>query len=1021
MQSPSSELKNHSQFIRAGAGAGKTTQLISSFLDFVKDFHQQHKRFPRVVITTFTRKATQEVKERLLVSALKQNEKTIFEYINRKSFVHISTIHGLLSLYLTQSADLLQLPQDIRIVDGIQYTRNLRKNIHYLMKKKNDYVHLLETYPFTQLIDLAKKALDLKAQHPDMAYVTENELKQISADHISLVIEKIDEIFNLVPAIPEKWAEYFSYLRAISHSYKKGEEAKLLEILDNAPRKPIFSDKKPPYDQRAHDLIEKIREISKELGIFTVQDTAEYRAEHEKLNSLFDQFINDLYTLDFEHKQRTGELTIADLENLSWQLATNHPQSAIEFSDTWDYFMIDEYQDTSPLQVNLLNRLVREKPCFIVGDPQQSIYLFRGARSEVFVNKENELKAKSIPTHILDKNYRSEPSLMSFMNDFFKDFSPQFQPMQVRDAKPDRQVVNDAYFIRTHDEDIATLKHIQSLIGEGVSPKDICVLSKSNLRLVEVAQKAQAYQIPVQLQTANGFESKREILDLISFLKFLVNPHDNENLVTLLRSPWVYVTDEVLFEICQSSYAKSYSIWYSIVKNEAKVKDLLSHYLKYFETAGAALTVKEMMGRTGFMAFSNLLDTTGKREANIWKFISTLSVAEKESGFSLGLFLEDRFQSLQSDLGSSAGEAQPVVQPDCVSLMTVHASKGLEFKNVIIIGMSDKPKLTNQINLAYDPNSNKYSLSVFDVAESKHKPSVWSQAVRTELNVREAAENERVLYVAMTRAQESISLIAEVPRENEKKPIWKESWYKKSNWPESLTTEQQAFEAGFKFQSLLYDDEVNKLKLSAPDFAVARDRWLQPSAQVVGDASSVTNILSADSRGDFIKTDYQKLTNSLKKAQKGTELHRIFEAMKYRPFEILEQTMAANELSLVRYLLSQSELDLPQVLEQGHNEWGFGIKIKNGVLQGQIDAWAELKNEIHVLDYKTGSSDYHKKAFDQLALYTLALVKMKQISTDKKIIHSILYPTEKKIIQKTFENALAFEKVTNLKLRELFD
>lgn len=1017
MSRASSELKNHSQFIRAGAGAGKTTQLINSFLDFVKDFHEQHQRYPRVVITTFTRKATQEVKERLLVRALHDNEQAVFEFINRKSFVHISTIHGLLSLYLTQSADLLQLPQDIKIVDGVQYARALRKNIHRLMKQRNEYVQLLETYPFSKLLEIAKEALELKAQHPDFSFVTRNDLKNISDENMSLVIEKLDEIFNLVPTVPEKWSGYFNYLRSISNSYRAGDEARLLEVLDDAPRKPVFSAKKPPFDERAHDLIEQIRQIDKEQGIFSVQDTSVYRDEHEKLNSLFFRFINELFILDFENKQRTGELTIADLENLSWQLVSKFPESAVEFSDSWDYFMIDEYQDTSPLQVNLLNRLVREKPCFIVGDPQQSIYLFRGARSEVFVNKESELKAKAGLTRILDRNYRSEPSLMMFMNDFFGHFSPQFQAMQVREAKPERQVVTDAYFIRTHDEDMATLNQIQTLISQGVSPKDICVLSKSNRRLIEIAQKAQNFLIPVQLQTSNGFELKREILDLISFLKFLVNPHDNENLVTLLRNPWVYLTDEKIFEICQSKEAKNASLWHAINKNFNEVKERLQFYLKYYETGGAALTLKLMIARTGFLSFSKLLDATGKREANIWKLVATLTEAEKEVGFSLGLFLADCFQTLQADLGSSSGEAQPVIQPDCVSLMTVHASKGLEFKNVIIIGLSNNPNITKQINLAYDSDSNKFSLSVFDVNESKLMPSAWSQAVRRELNVRELAENERVLYVAMTRAQESISLIARIPREGERNPIQEKSWFKKSKWPAGghITSDIE-----FKVSSSFFDAEVDSLIPSEPLLVAARPKWkesLNPSAR---DPSSVTNILSGG-MGESSKIDYERLTIALKKAQKGTDLHRLFESMKFRSLDFLEQTLKPTELSMVYYLQNLPELDLMKILEKGHNEWGFGIKLKNGVLQGQIDAWAELEYEIHILDYKTGSSDYHEKAYDQLALYTLALIQMGQISMDKKIIHSILYPSEQKVFQKSFDNAEIFEKNINLKLRELFN
>ncbi len=1016
MSSASSELTKHSQFIRAGAGAGKTTQLISSFLNFVKDFHRLNERFPRVVITTFTRKATQEVKERLLVSALKDNEKTIFEYINRKSFVHISTIHGLLSLYLAQHADLLSLPQEIKIVDGAQYLRTLKKNIHYLMKQQTDYIHLLESYPFYQLIDLAKAGLDLKAQHSQLDYVKINVLEELTNVKLKLIVDKINEMFVLVPSIPDKWSAYFSYWQQVLALILNGQEKELLLHLENTVRKPVWSAAKPAFDERAYEIIEELRQID----IFTVQDTKDYQREHEKLNSLFFNFIQELYVLDFEHKQSTGELTIADLENMAWQLTQLYPRSAEEFSDSWDYFMIDEYQDTSPLQVNLLNQLVREKPCFIVGDPQQSIYLFRGARSEVFVSKESELKEKNITTRILDRNYRSEPSLMQFMNDFFTNFSNQFSPMQVRDPNPDRKIQTDAYYIKAHDENLAVLKQIQFLITQGVSPKDICVLSKSNSKLILLAQAAQDYQIPVQLQAASGFEEKREILDLIHFLKFLVNPHDNENLVGLLRSPWLYADDKKIFDICQSSEAKSFSIWYAILKNHAELKESLLYYLKFFEAAGASLTLKEMVQQTGFMVFSNLLDKTGKREANTWKFLTSLTQAEKELGFSLGLFLEDRFQSLQSDLGSSAGEAQPVIQPDCVSLMTVHASKGLEFKNVIVIGFTDKPKTTNQINLAFDPEADQFSLAVFDQFESSLKPSVWSQRIRKELNRRELEENERVLYVAMTRAQESISLIARMVPEGERQTIVKEAWYKKILWPaEGDGTDSNLF----AYKSISLDDEMTALKLVPPKMMTARPKLVAETNRVTG-PQSVTNTISSRDNNEakeLSKTDYSKLTSSLKKAQKGTELHRIFESMKYRPYEFLESTMAANELELVNYLLNQSELDLKSILAYGHNEWGFGIKIKNGILQGQIDAWAELPTEIHILDYKTGSSEYHQKAFEQLSLYTLALLKMNQISRNKQIIHSVVYPTERKIIKKTFKNASAFELEANSKLRELFD
>ena len=122
----------------------------------------------------------------------------------------------------------------------------------------------------------------------------------------------------------------------------------------------------------------------------------------------------------------------------------------------------------------------------------------------------------------------------------------------------------------------------------------------------------------------------------------------------------------------------------------------------------------------------------------------------------------------------------------------------------------------------------------------------------------------------------------------------------------------------------------------------------------------------------------------------------------------------------VEYLFNLKEIDLFKVLRAGHNEWGFGLKTKTRLIQGQIDLWAELDEEVHVSDYKTGSSAYSEKAFEQLSYYTMVLFGMNQISTDKKIVHSVIYPIEQTTKIKTYKNRLEFEKQLSPKIKELF-
>lgn len=991
----------NSLFIRAGAGAGKTTQLIRTFGEFVNEFRQLNGRFPKIVITTFTRKATQEVKERLLVNALKNSNREVFEFINKKSSVHISTIHGLLSLFLTQNAEALSLPHDIKIVDQNQSDRALRKAIHSLMKKKNSYVEILEAYPFYKLLEISRAALDLRYQNKALKYVTSTELKKITDDKVKDVLKDLKSVFQTVSDVPEKWQEYFQFLQNYQSLLNDGHLDEAILLFEDEPKKPTFLSKKPAFEVSAHDLIEGIR---KEKN-FSVQDTEEYRKLHDSLNSLFLSYLEDLFVLDKAHKRKTGELTISDLENYSLTLIEEFPDLAKDFSNSWDFFMIDEYQDTSPLQVRILNALVADKPCFIVGDPQQSIYLFRGARSEVFNNKELEFKNRNIEIKVLNTNYRSDPALMNFVNDFFAPFSQGFKPMDVKEASSNSKVNEQVYFLKTHDQAKGVLKQIRNLLDAGVAPQDICVLSRRNSDLQDIAYLAYQYQIPVQLQAAGGFESKREIIDLVAFIKFLANPFDSENLMTLIRSPWVYIEDQYVVDVVQKNQ-NAFSIW-SVLRNDEHLQvKTLKTFLDQYQELGVALTLKKFVMDSGFLAFSELIDPTGKREANIWKFLTGLSAAEKRPGFSLSLFIEDQFTALQADLGSSSGEAQPVVQPDKVSLMTVHASKGLEFKHVIVIGLTDRPQQTKVLNLAFDPLTSIFSLAPYVEKDSKLVPSHWAIQVRREFNQREILESERVLYVAMTRAQQSISLVARVAKPDEKMPIFNESWFKKINWPaESGKISDYNVKVDFFDEAL---DLHGLVEISGK----------QPrSKKFEGNVSntvkhSVTDMLSnknSHAANQTLAKNFEFNLKALKKAQRGTDLHRLFESLKFINFADLKTQLSDEEKNLVQYLFDQKQMDLKKILDFGHNEWGFGVKLKDQVLQGQIDAWAELENEIHVLDYKTGSVEYSEKAFEQLALYTYALLKMKKISGSKKIIHSVIYPVDRKIIQNEFKDAIEFQ------------
>jgi ATP-dependent helicase/nuclease subunit A len=804
----------------------------------------------------------------------------------------------------------------------------------------------------------------------------------------------------------KSWAAYLDYLTQVKSAVKQNNFALLLETLDEAPRKPAFKEAAPSIDPGIHELIlELTGTLLKDL-----YDSAEFISAHEKLNVLFHEFINELYEISFRQKRLTGELTLTDLESLTLQIIENHPEAAKEFSDSWDYFMIDEYQDTSPLQVKILNSFVRNRPCFVVGDPQQSIYLFRGARSEVFDLKQKEMAESNASIDFLETNYRSETSLMNFINLFFSEFSSQFKPMIPKKSSEEKKTdAADAIYLRAENQPEAAVFQMMTLLKEGVSPQDICVLSRNNRNLEEVALLAAEKGIHVQLQSAAGFEETREILDLMAFNKFLNNPHDDENFVNLVRSPWFYISDEDLLLLGEVKRQKKNSLWSCLLQSEKKaLAEQLLRYLEFFDSLGVLQTTKRFLAERSFVSYSAYYDPNGKREANIFKYVDALAQAEKRAGFSLGLFLDEQFQSLQIDSASGSAEAQPVVQPDCVSLMTIHASKGLQFKHVIVLGFSDKLKLSHVSELSFDPVSQKYSLSVFNEETMKYEPSNWSQQLRKAFNQRELAESERLLYVAMTRAIKSLCLILDTSKRTDKN-----SWGARISWPQPGAQ----FGEGFKALGAEYTGGLEGASTRESVSTPVRKKFSE--VLITSDETrSVTDLLSSAQKNE--STLAQQLIN-LHKAQYGSDLHRVFESLKFLDLKKVKEKLPSKDREAVDYLYSMKELDFAKILENGHNEWGFGLKAKTRFIQGQIDLWAELEAEVHVIDYKTGSSQYKEKALEQLAYYTCALFEMKQIPADKKIIHSVIYPLEKTVEIRKFADRSDFEKQLSSKISELFN
>lgn len=1005
-----SQPQNKVQFIRAGAGAGKTTALIATCIAFAKQFKAKNNRFPKIIITTFTKKATQEIKERLIIEALETRDEELFQYFNKKSLVQIGTIHNILNLFLRQHSESIGLPADLTIVNDYKIFFALKKHIKNVFEKNPQYQTLLDHYRFDQLMQLLLKSASLKLEYPNLKAASFEALQEAAQVERNSVMATLKLFLDGANGYPEKWLPHIDFLKLVKKAIFEQNYEALVQAYESKPRKYTLSKTKPEIDK---ELDAAIGAIFKEPCL-SPMCFDQYLKVVEEVHKLFASLSQEASTFLEKLRLNSGEMSISDLELLSMKIISENPQAMQAFSSQFDFIMVDEYQDTSPLQVKILNQLMKDKFQFIVGDPQQSIYLFRGARSEVFTNKEKEINKMGYPTTQKMQNFRSHARLMTFMNDFFKGYSSQFMPMRTKNDDFQARSFPEATFITTIEYEFgAIVTQAMNLYKKGIPFSDITVLFKKNSDILEFAKYANQFNLPVQVQISKGFEDKSEVGDLLALLRFLINPFDNHNLIRLVRAPWFAISDQEIIKLRQDETTTSF--WLQLKKNNHPVFQTLKAIEKQYLEKGVSEALFYFISNSIFLDSATHFDPTTLREANVWKFMQTVMANEMRADFNLSDFVNHELTQFNSDLSSSDGEGVPLFAANRISLMTVHGSKGLQFKHVIISGFNLPVRNSGTDVFTFDEDSAQYALKIQLPQFDKGFTTTWADLVYQKFLTRAREENDRVLYVAMTRAIDSLTLV----REQAKNPP-KNSWLEKINWiPEQFESDNY----GIEFLDL--NEEPQPLRLEMQKAA----QTLKPleMAKDYRVSAGVTSLLSAElpyekeasqAKPDRLAEELNEQTvKAYNKTQKGTDLHKFFESLKYNAIDEVAQTLAESERKALQWLTEQNEVNLREMFDRGHVEWGFGLKVKSGaqtrMVQGQIDAWGYIGEDLYILDYKTGSTKYLRQAFDQLRAYAGCLKQMGMVNKGQRIRLAVIYPFDQVVkFQDIFEQDVHLEFAT---------
>lgn len=1038
MQSQTSELNHiqNSTFVRAGAGAGKTTKLISTFYEFSTQFKQRHRRWPRVILSTFTRKATQEIRERLIATALKKNDADFLDYLNRRNLVQISTIHGLLQNLINRNHDQIGFQSQFVIVDDAEEKKQLFRYLKAKLRSDESFSVLLEHFKVPELLGMIQKYIRLYRQYSEIDSVSPSELRQFTKDRAVRSASLLNEILNEFALLPNdvlsKWQAYLDVLTKYSKLLQSGKiEDSLILLETQIPTKPKFFLAKPAFDVGLHERL--VSYLKDDANKFTYADTEEFFSEFEQCRIAFlklARLICDEWTRD---QQKSGRITMSDMELLSLQISSSHSDAMAQFATEIDFIMLDEFQDTSPLQLSILKPILKSVPTFIVGDPQQSIYLFRGARSQVFSQMFQQAKSEGRKIEWLETNYRSAPDLLNFFNSFFTNLSSDFSPMSAGRKQTDfkNPVLNGSRigFCETADQILTCEYLIHQILKSGALASDICILSPRQKLLVDCVSHLRERGINAELQLAGGLSQKREVIDFFSFLKFLVIPFDNENLLKLIRTPWFFIPDKSIFETTKSMSSKS--LWAGLLISQPEIAGRLSNYRRIFKTEGFVAAIFQFLKNEKVIEWALAIDSSGRFESNLFKTIHAVLQESQRSDFSLNEYLE-RNSQLTVDLeGSGQSESPPADHKDSIHCMTVHGSKGLQFKHVILVGMNHEPNQKNTEKMIFDEDQKKFIFKILDFETSSLCLHPWGEAVTDRRLVQESEEYLRLLYVAATRAEESIYFLSESLEK-----VKSGSWRGRVNWPVynleekadstlDLQVAQHLGHAVLVGRHLLADlmsaEQVQIQKASD-----SQNKEFSKESDVLDHipkrfkTASVTSLVEDEAKSNGKQNSIgTSLVDAQLKALSGTRAHAIFESLKYWLPESdsltvpnlppqLKNQFTPTEIKAVEFLRTLNEIPLMQILKNGFVEFGFKLKAtqsKNSpepiLIQGQIDAWGAIDTDygrkVYIIDYKTGDQKYKEKAFLQLGAYADCLRKMNFILPSDQVILATVFPIDEKV------------------------
>ena len=824
-----------SKCVTAGAGTGKTYVLVQKYIDLLES--RDDLGFANILALTFTEKAAAEMKIRVREALAKKEGARWDSLRDEFLWANISTFHSFCAQVLREFPLEAGVAPGFAVLDEREAAR-LRDEVIdtfvYGEPPETCRDALVGVLRMAGVYEL-RNTLERLSSHREAAeqfFVTLAGSEETVLDAWRTVVERCREeelaIFaaaagtsigtlqDLAARYPGAADPAQDYLRAVEphlRSFAAGECGAVTALIEIHGERQFTArmGRKPNWKGddlgRLRDAYKTLNDCLKAQGGFLSlaidPDDPFTRATLDYLRDLGVVFAAYSDAVDTAKRHRNA-LDFDDLIDRTHRLFREH-EAIVEahFRRRFRFVLVDEFQDTDPVQNGIICSILGDlaqtsAKLFVVGDPKQSIYLFRDADVTQFKRTrdliERDLNGEAVP---LDVNFRSTPAIVGFVNAIFgalmaesaRPWEFRYEPLEAC-RKGDAGSVELLLVAKADDrqsgrraEAEMVARKIQNLIEhekrriywdrEGkhldeprpAEYRDVAILLERRTNLAAYEWALARYAIPYHVHAGIGFYGRQEVYDLYNILRFLENERDDVALYGLLRSPYFAFSDTLLYTVAQSGSPEN-SLWERLERFASDPEitaavQLLRSWLLHARRVSPADLLTRIVSESGISVVLGGMPGGEQAAANVEKAVALARRMEANGSGTLAGVVRELGTCI--DDGEREGDALlDLTTANAVSIMTVHASKGLEFPIVVVPDLGEPPRARGGTVMVED--GFRIGVTIPNPAnDHEREEAPLLKVLKREYRQKERAEQKRLFYVAVTRAKDHLVLCGDLP------------------------------------------------------------------------------------------------------------------------------------------------------------------------------------------------------------------------------------------------------------------